>query len=429
MVDILVCQNDCEKELEELTKELANCKVQLEAKQGAHMQTLLKQEHNQKMIQELSILLKKSDIERNKYMNECSEGRTYKDKLESKMKEIADLNLETAMFQDQLSHVLSELKATQRELLKKDTEIVAARDSELKALTNLEELETALKVEKEQKEELVHQVKELNEVIHRSKLAAIVNEEEMFAIVSERDQKIESATKATAQLQQQVEDMKEHIKMLKQDNEALFSTKVSGSNSINNLNIDMELKERQIMEQSVYIEKLEMELNQLKKGLSSAKEEMNGLNISNESFTSELKAINGRDVGAQVEIALLKSQLQEQRFAYKNGCDDDIQTEKAIQVENQFEISFMKKELENASAKIAEFRARAEQAISRAELAENGKAALEERIRRHKENRLRRKAALSALKEESTPKPFSPSTSYGTPGSYQPLGKVLNMRL
>ncbi|KAJ1438905.1 WEB family [Sesbania bispinosa] len=452
---------DCEKEVEELTKELASCKVQLEAKHAAHMQALLKQEQNQKMIHELSTLLKKSDIERNKYMNECSEGRSYKHELESKMKEISDLNMEMSKIRDQLSHVLTELKATQRELLKKDTEIVAARDSELKALTKAEHLETALKIEKEQKEELLQQVKELNEVIHRSKLDAIQAERENFAMLSEKDEKIELATKATAQVQQELEEMRKHVEML----QGLQSQQMDKSTQV-----DLELKERKIMDQSVYIEKLEMKLNEFKQELKSAKEEINGLNMymTNESLTSELEKAKEelnmnkeKDIEAQVEIALLKSQIQEYRLAYKNGYvidehskaeaeernsenkynNDHItmslkdytylvrEAEKASEVGSQRELSLMKKEVENASVKIAELRARAEQALSRAELAENAKAALEDKIRRHREHRQRRKAALTALREESTPKPFSPSSSHGTPGTYQPLGKVLNMKL
>lgn len=426
-------QRDCEKEIEDLTRELANCKVQLEAKHASHMQALLKQEHSQKMIHEMSTLLKKSDIGRNKYMNECLEGRATKDVLDSKMKEMVDMNVETAKVRDQLSHVLSELKATQRELLNKDTEIVAARDSELNALTKVEQLETALKKEKEQKEELLQQVKELSEVIHRSKLAAIKAEKEKLGVLSMKDEKIELATIATTQAQQELEDMRKHIEMLQVD-------------EANKLNID--------------IDRLEMELNQFKRELMSAKEEIKGLNSKNESLTSELQKAKEelnmkkeRDMQAQVEIALLKSQLQEYRLAYKNGERNSeknkghTHTNITISLEdynnlvregekanekkgNKSELALMKRELENASVKMSELRARAEQALSRAELAENGKAALEDRIRRHKEHRHRRKAALTALREESTPKPFNPSTSYGTtPRMYQPLGKVLNMKL
>ncbi|KAG2407762.1 uncharacterized protein HKW66_Vig0025840 [Vigna angularis] len=390
-------KSDCGNEFEELTKELANCKFQLEAKHAAHMQALLKLEHSQKMIHELSTLLKKSDIERNKNMSECSECRSRKGELESKMKEMVDQSLEAAKVRDQFAHVLSELKATQRELLNKETELVAARDSEMNSLTKAKQLESALEAEKEQKEELVQQVKELNEAIHNSKLAAIESEREKLALLSEKDEQIDFATKATAQQQVKV-----------------------------------------------------------------AKKEINALSITNESLTSELQEANAElnmnkesDIETQVEIALLKSKLQEHRVVYNNGKiteesttdhskaeaeernseknNEHVTGKSLFGVEGEVgrfsELALMKKELENASVKISELRARAEQALSRAEFAENAKTALEEKIRRHREHRQRRRLALTALREESTPKPFSPSSSYGTPGSYQPLGKVLNMKL
>ena len=497
----LFCQRTCEKEIEDLRKELANYKVQLEAKHAAHMQALLKLEHNQKKIRELSTLLKKSDLERNKHTSESTEVRDRKDEIESKMKEMAEQKLETAKVRDQLSHVLSELKATQRELLSKETELVGARDSELNALTTAEQLKTALEIEKEQKEELLNQVKELNEVIHRSKLDAIEAEKEKLAMLSERDEKIELATKATAQAQQQLEDIRKQMEMLQGlqnepmdkstlidcfiskrwlANEAPILSEDSASNDIkgsNQFHNDMEPKERKIMDQSAHTETLEMELNQLKQELISAKEEINGLNTTIESLTGELQKAKvelnlnkDRDIEAQVEIALLKSQLQEHRLAYINGYpprDAEVsqsdrsrsgaeernsenkhdhitismedykylvrEAEKANEVQGsvvESELASMKKELEIASVKITELRARAEQALSRAELAEKAKAALEDKIARHREHRQRRKAAVAALREESTPMPFSPSSSScGTPRMQQPLGKVLNLKL
>ncbi|KAL3018345.1 hypothetical protein AAZX31_05G023300 [Glycine max] len=385
-------KSDCEKEFEVLTKELADCKVQLEAKHAAHLQALLKLEHNQKMINELSTLLKKSDIERNKNVNECSECKALKDELESKMKEMADQNLETtAKVRDQLSHVLSALKATQRELINKETELA----------------------EKEQKEELLQQVKELNEVIYDSKLDAIKSEQEKLAILSEKEEKIELATKATSQVQQQLEDMTKHAEMLQglqnqpMDKSTRVETLVLSEDSapkfVNDsgqLSIDMELKERKIMDQYVYIETLEMELSQLKQELTDS------------------------DIEAQVEIALLKSQFQEHRLAHKNGQvtevskvdhskaeaeernsennNDHVTSRNGAQgsvgeVKRFSELALMEKELENASGKISELRARGEQALSKAEFAENAKAALEDKIRRHREHMQRRRAALTAL--------------------------------
>ncbi|GAU46136.1 hypothetical protein TSUD_192960 [Trifolium subterraneum] len=449
-------KRDYEKEIEDLTKELDNYKTQLEAKHVAHIKALLKPEQNQKMIHELSTLLKNSDIERNKYVNECSEGKASKDELESMTKEMSDLKLETEKLRDQLSHVLVELKATQRELLSKDTEIFAARDSESNAVTKAEQLENDLKLEKEQKEELLHQVNELSGIIHRSKLAAIKTEKRNIGMLYQKDEKIQLATQDNDQAQQEMEDMRKHIDILHGlQNKPMVDEGNILSKDSNLLKNDIEQKERYIMDQSAYIDRLEMELNQLKNELTSAKEEINELNISNESLTSELhkakdelKMNKERDIEAEVEIALLKSHLQECRPAYKNEYvtdhskgeaeeryseknNDNITFSLVKEAEkgNHLELALMKKELENASLKISEMRTRAEQAMSRAELAENGKAALEEKIRRHREHRLRKKAALTALREESTPKPFTPSTSYGTPSIHQPLGKVLNMKL
>jgi len=452
---------------------LANCKFQLEAKHAAHMQALLKLEQSQKMIHELSTLLKKSDIERNKNTSECSECRSRKGELESKMKEMVDQSLEAAKIRDQFAHVLSELKATQRELLNKETELVAARDSEMNSLTKAKQLEAALEAEKEQKEELLQQVKELDEVIHSSKVAAIESEKEMLALLCEKDEQIDFATKATAEVQQQLEDMRKHAEMLQNQpmgvptvvdslllehmlaDEKLVLSEDSARKAIDQLNIEMEQKDRKMMDQSVYIHTLEMELSELKQEVTVAKEEINALSITNESLTSELHEAKaelnmnkGSDIETQVEIALLKSKLQEHRVVYKNGkiTEDSTSNDSKEEAEERngekknehvtekslfgfSELALMKKELENASVKISELRARAEQALSRAEFAENAKTALEEKIRRHREHRQRRRLALTALREESTPKPFSPSSSYGTPGSYQPLGKVLNMKL
>ncbi|KAL1334195.1 hypothetical protein HN51_063091 [Arachis hypogaea] len=423
----------CEKEIEDLRKELANLKVQLEAKHAAHMQALLKLEHNQKKIHELSTLLKKCDLERKKNMNDDPTTKHETETESSKMKEMAELSsLEAAKLRDQLSHVLSELKATQRELLNKETELVAARDFKLKAIADAEEMRNALEIEKEQKEEIMKQVKELSEVIHSSKLDdAIEAERENFAaVLSEKDERIALA-------EQELEDMRNQI----------------------------EQNERKIMDQSTQIGIMEIYMNQLKEEAISAKEEINGLNNAIESVTGELQKAKielnmykERDIESQVEIALLKSQFQEHRLAYihQEHENQDWQgelnmitrigsgsEEVRMNMENKngeiavvaagaelpCELASMKKELRMAAAKMAELRGRAEQALSRAEVAEKAKAALEDKIARHREHRQRRKAALTALKEESNPKQFSPSSPDSTLTLQQPLGKVLNLKV
>lgn len=99
--------------------------------------------------------------------------------------------------------------------------------------------------------------------------------------------------------------------------------------------------------------------------------------------------------------------------------------------ENENEvIEVLKKELEVAKVKIGMLRNRAEQAATRAEAAEKAKATVEEQLRKWKEQRRRRKAALAALREESAPKRFGSSpTIEKLPAKNQPLGKVLKMKI
>ncbi|XP_054820265.1 uncharacterized protein LOC129319279 [Prosopis cineraria] len=442
-------KHDYEKEMEDLSKELANYKVKLEAKHAAHMQALFKLEQRQKMTYELSTLLKNSDAERNKYMNECVESRARIDELESKVKEMTEQNLKNANIHEQLLQVLSELKATQKELLSRETELVEARDSELQALEKAEELENACQLEKLKKKELLHQVNELNEAIHRSKLAATEAEKEKLGMLSDRDQTIELASKAFAQAQKQAEDLKNQLEMLKGleneraprsvlVDEAIVSADESATSAIkedsNQLHTDMD--------------EFQKELHQLKQEHHNAKEEIKALNIIVQSLKDELQnakaeanILKERDIKAQVDNALLMSQLQEVRSIFLNPDDkkDPISTplkehkslvrqaEKTKQVQDS-EVAFLKKELGAATAKIGELRARAEQALSRAELAERAKEALEDALRRQKEQRHRRKASVNAIQEGSTPKQDTQSSSDGTPKKYYPLGKVLNMK-
>ncbi|XP_073059216.1 uncharacterized protein [Primulina eburnea] len=114
---------------------------------------------------------------------------------------------------------------------------------------------------------------------------------------------------------------------------------------------------------------------------------------------------------------------------------DDVHDNPLVETSNQSagELENLKKELEIAISKIGEFRNRAEQAITRAETAERAKATLELQMKKIKEHKERRKAALSALREESVSREFSSSSRSSTnydhsAKNYQPLGKVLNMK-
>lgn len=509
---------------------MANYKVQLEAMDGACKQALLKLEHYQKRADEHFKLLRNTEIERDMFIDECREAKTQIRELDSKMKEMADQLLETNNIREQLAHVLSELKAAQKELLSMESELAIARDSNLKAIAQAKLMETAADMEKERAEELLRRVLELSEAFVKSRHAAVEAEKEKVAVLSEKDAEIELATAAAVQAQMQLEDMRKQNEMvqleLKQANELLGSSEKSASDAVNSLNqlrIDFEVNERKNLDQSVYIEALELELNQLKIELNSSKEEVGRLNCVVETLKDELEKVKkemdeiwGRDTEAQIEVALLKAELHKgkskiaaaeaaearanssksglylavQQLAVeaqeakkenqrlKQGEDkvaeetetDELKTEdeekrdeadghikislkeyeslirkaekadhihvasgedagELTKVENYYELENLKKQLELAMVKVGEFRNRAEQAVSRAELAEKAKAAVEDHLRRSRQKQQRRKAAIAALREESAPKEFTSSRfDNKQPTTYQPLGKVLNMK-
>ncbi|KAK9278658.1 hypothetical protein L1049_028231 [Liquidambar formosana] len=555
-----------EKELEGLQKDLANYKVQIEVKDSAYMQAVLKLEHYQKLANEFSTLLKNSEVERDKYIDECRESRIWIDELESKMKEMADQLLETAKIREQLSHVLSDLKATQGELLSMETELAAAKELKFEAMAQAEMMETAANMEKERTEELLKHVAELNEAILLSKLAANESEKEKCAILSEKEAEIQLATATALQVQEQLEDMEKQMEMmqdlenqlldksifidslqseLRQAHELQSESAQAASDAVNELNqlkADLELKVRNNLDQVVRIESLEMELDHLTLELKNANKEVGRLNCGIEKLTvelgevkNEMNEIREKEIEAQVEIALLKSELHKGRSKIaaaeaaearaisvksglylavqqlaveaeeakkenrrlKEGADkteeeiensvlfsshfenssqdvelsqiedsktkaeerrDDIdahitismkeyeslirKAEKADQVpispigdssqlttsESKSELEILKRELELAMVKIGEFRTRTEQALSRAELAERAKAAVEDQLRKWREQQQKRRAAWEALREETVPREINPPTFVKTPAPYQPLSKVLNMK-
>ncbi|XP_054807124.1 uncharacterized protein LOC129309540 isoform X2 [Prosopis cineraria] len=360
-------KRDYEKEVEDLKKDFANCKLQLEAKHAAYVQALRKVEHYQRLNSDLFILLKKSDSQRKKHMNEGNDRRAGIDELESMMKEMDDQSA-NPKFREQISQLLSELKAREGMLLKKEGELLAAKDSELKAQTKIEEMETAFNIEKEEKRQIL----------------------------------------------QKLEELKVEIKQREDRN-------------------DMGQKERKSMDQTVYIEALETGLNQLKQEVVNAKKEANGLNSTTESLIGEMNKIKEKDIEAAGE-SNTESNNDHITIPLKEYESLTRKVEQANEAKaamkksgSQSETAMLKMELEAATAKIGELRARADQALSRAELAEKAKADLEDKLKRHREKKQRRKAAMAALEEESTPAQFTPPGA--TPQVYEPLSEILNLKL
>ncbi|XP_058068780.1 putative WEB family protein At4g17210 [Magnolia sinica] len=99
-----------------------------------------------------------------------------------------------------------------------------------------------------------------------------------------------------------------------------------------------------------------------------------------------------------------------------------------LESQNMSELESFKKQLDDARAEIKDLQSVVEHSVKRAELAECAKAAIEDQLRKWREHKQRRRAALTALREESS-RDSRPPICDNKSLSYQPLGKVLNMEL
>ncbi|GMN54226.1 hypothetical protein TIFTF001_023358 [Ficus carica] len=529
-----------ERELESVLKDLANYKVQLEAKEAAYMQAELKLDQSQKTVDELSALIKNSETERDRYETECRGARIRLEESESEMKEMADRLSETASIREQLSQVLDELKTARGELICKETELVAAKDSEREALKQAELIELELNAERLKSAVLTKQVSELDEIFRVLNDAAVKAQKERLALLSEKDAEIEVAKKALVEAEEGLEEMKREMQIMQESENQLFSmsafvdtlrlqlkeanerlsfsekSAVVAFTDLKLIREEMEFKDRKNSSQEALIEAFKMETSELKHELKNANELASHLMADVEMLTgdlhkamAEIDEIRKKEAEAQVEIALLKSELHKGRSkiaaaeaaearaeSVKSGLylavqelaveaesakkenqmlkqetykeiesdasqidkpntepeetkDDDndpiTSAEKSDEQipeaviedsslltahDHKQEMENLRKELDAATAKVAEFRNRAEQAICRAEMAERAKTAIEDQLRKWRDERQKKKAALAALKEVSASREISSISTENKPQVtyYQPLYKVLNMK-
>ncbi|XP_060671010.1 protein WEAK CHLOROPLAST MOVEMENT UNDER BLUE LIGHT 1 [Ziziphus jujuba] len=536
-------ESEIERELEEVLKDLANSKVQIEAKDAAYMQALLNLENYKKTACEHSAMLKNTEIERDRYKNECGEAAIRIDELKSKMKEMKDQLLESVKIGEQLEHVMNELKASKEELLRSEMELAALKDSESKALKQVELIEMDAKMDKQKVEELLKHVSELNDAILILEVAATEAEKEKFAMISEKDAQIQVAKMDIVQAQDQLKDMRKEVEMmeelenqfnakclyievlkseLKQEEEIRKSFEKDAADAINKsklLKDEIDFKERKILSQEALIDAFKMELNQQKSELKNTNDlasklsgEVEKLNNDIVKAKAEINEISGRETEAQVEIAMMKSEIHKgrskiaaaeaaearaesvksglylavQKLAVEAGsakkenerlkqeadkADEETDSSNIVNPhlenpteeldasqindtdshvtismkkyeslikkaekedsnwllasqEKDEELEILKKELEAANGKIAEFRNRAVQAVSRAETAEKAKAQIEDQLRKWREHKQKRKAALAALRDVSVPKEDESIHTYSSlPRTYPQLGK------
>ncbi|KAG8379241.1 hypothetical protein BUALT_Bualt07G0068100 [Buddleja alternifolia] len=495
-----------ERDIESLEKDLANIKVQLEAKESAYKQALLKIDHHQNTADELSILLINSDFQKDFHISECREANVRINELESATTQMAHKLFEFEKVQEQLSRVTSDLESMRSQLLNTEKELTIMREAKVEYLSQAEAMGNALSLEKLKMEELMRQLSEANEAILCLQVKALEVERGKTEALSEKEAELELARKAVAEAKGQLECKMNELETmhdlenqlvekaayisslqleLNEANKLQISSEKAASDAISELNKlkdDMGSQEKKNSDQTAYINVLVTEIEQLKTELGKSNAEEHRLNEDMENMKSEFEKIKEIENGAQVEIALLNSELhkgrsklaaaeaaearaQSEKSALYNAlqqmgleaeetkkenralkeaiklADEETRKNEAISSDNFIkgedesgkELENTKKELEIAMSRMGELRTRAEQAISRAEAAEKAKVVLEDQMKRRKEHKERRKAALAALREESIPRDYGSSNDiikYDTISakSYQPLGKVLNMK-
>lgn len=544
-VNYFRCKQDEEdKELDFVLKDLASCRVQLEIQESANMQTLLKLEVCHKTIEQLSAQVKKSEADRQKCIKEFEAANKDRiDTLESENKEITTQLLESVKAQELLLFSVNNLKATQ-ELLKQ--KLAAAEESKQSALNQVKLMETAVDTEKQKSEELLKHISELNEAILLSKLAAIEAEKEKTAISLNKDEEIHVAASEAMQTHEQLEEIRKQLDEAKDLENQLLNKSllvdslqsqlahvresyISAVNDLNMLKLEMECMENHNSERVIYMESMETELKQSQEELLNAKDVIDSLKHQIEVVTVEMQKarenmaeIQEKEKEAQVEIALLKSEVHrgkakiaaaeaaearvkssklglylavqqlaveaenakkeaqrlKQKALHAEGIVDTenligeqemlMAEESAIEAaiscpdssglwsgimisadeyeslvqksaiadqdslhslvsENAYELESLKKELESKNAEIRDLKSAANEAVRRANMAENAKVAIEDQLRKWREQRQRRRAILAALREEATLRESNPPLSEKS-STYVPLAEVLNMK-
>ncbi|KAL7192197.1 hypothetical protein ACSBR2_024111 [Camellia fascicularis] len=278
------------------------------------------------------------------------------------MADMSDRLSKSGKMREQLSHFMSELKTSREELLIMETDLAAAIDAKLEALTQVELMETELQMEKERTDELLRHVSELNEAIMHSKMASNEGDKEIRAVLAKEETELALATTTAVEAEEKLEYMRKLLEVMRdlenqlmnksvfidllqlelnQANELHGSSEKAASDAISELNqvkSEFKIQERKSSDQLGKIEFLEMELNQLRLELKNEKEEVERLDSEAkkmegelEKARNEMEEIGGREKEAQVEIAMLKSEVHKgrSRIAAAEAAEVRIKSEKS----------------------------------------------------------------------------------------------------
>ncbi|KAL1814778.1 hypothetical protein ACET3Z_017352 [Daucus carota] len=309
-----------------------------------NLELSLKLDQHEKTAEELFILLQITEFEREIYMDACREAKIGIYELESRIKEMDAQLSETVKLKDENFHVSVELNTVKEELLKMEAELVEAKNAKIETMKETEVMETALNMEKERAEGLSGHVAELNETILHLQFAVLEAKKEKDLVSSENQAALMEATKSVEEIREEMESTRNQLKNLEgevsdksllieslqleleQANKDRNSAERATSDAVNDIGqliSDMELlmtanskKDGQIMAQEMELSQSRVELKIAMKEQELLKCDLETIQSKNEKLTSEMSEMNEiceKESEAQIEIALLKSELHRGR--------------------------------------------------------------------------------------------------------------------
>ncbi|CAL9115954.1 unnamed protein product [Musa textilis] len=334
-----------EKDLCLLLKELASCKVQLEINKSVNKQANLELEVYHKTVNDLSIQLENSVAEIDRYREKCQQAETKIAKLESENKVIAQSLVGSSEHQPELLGIVDELKALQdEEEHVMGSEVTASGRLQTMAERRAELMGLAIFLESEQRKKLLMLISALNEVLFSSTLAAIEADKERSASFVRMEAELHITKEALAQSHDKLEGMKEHLDMMNNMENELFAKMIQVDylqselkqleelysacsrfaldvvNDANQLASEMETPERARSKYSSYLALIEAQKRRMHNELQSERGKVIDLNcqiellsVRTQILKHEMSEMRGREMDLQEEIATLKADLHRSR--------------------------------------------------------------------------------------------------------------------
>ncbi|CAI9753840.1 unnamed protein product [Fraxinus pennsylvanica] len=341
---------------------------------------------------ELAQLKADVELQGRKYLDQAA----YSSLLET---ELEKLKMELGKSEEEVCH-----QKTNAENMKSDLEKIRAEAVESRDKENEAQVEIALLKFDLQNERLKLAATEVSEARSKSETSALHNELQQLSLELDEAKKDNQA----------LENAKKLAGDSKRDN--ILEPPEAGSKS------ETSAPHNKLQQLSLELEEAKKENQELKKAKKLADESKrdNILEPPEENRTQSMEL----------------SKADEEQKIYEErkdgtGVHETLIEKNAPLHENVLESEGLKQELEVALSKIGEFRIRAEQATSRAEVAEKAKEALVEEIKRRTERKERRKAAISARHKDPSSEDTSTTNGFKHDDAIKKdhsLGRVLNIK-